>query len=89
MEKFLTRPDWPRPKLLDLCRRRKSVRWVAAPNMESDKTAHSTARHHSDFDDDVPTLLSTLSSILDKRVTKARFQIHRSVQSTSARRRRL
>ena len=89
MEKFLTRPDWPRPELVNLCRRRKSVRWVAAPNMESDPSVRSTARRHGDFDDDVPTLLSTLSCILDTPVTNARFGFRRSAQSTSAWRRTL
>jgi hypothetical protein len=43
---------------------RKGCEWILAPNLQpSGKPDASTARHHGDFDDDVPTLLATLARI--------------------------
>lgn len=65
-------------------------RWVKTPN-NSRPPAASKARHHGDFDDDPPTLMSTLANILPKeKMPKANiFEFKRSSSSLGDRRRQL
>ena len=66
------------PELLALLRR-KSARWLLAPNTASARSgASSTARRHGDFEDDLPTLMTTLSFVLGRRLPDERFMVHRS-----------
>jgi hypothetical protein len=76
------------PELLKLLRR-KTARWVLAPNTIGQEVAgRSAARHHGDFDDDAETLASTLGFILGKSRVGA-FKIRRSISSAREWRRRL
>jgi len=66
------------------------ARWVRAPN-NARKPGTSKASHHGDFDDDPPTLMSTLADILpaEKVPTANIFKFGRSASTSSARRRQL
>lgn len=84
MEKFVRQY----PELLALLRR-KSARWVLAPNTEgSDSMGRSGARHHGDFDDDAETLASTFAFVLGNGKLGA-FNIRRSRSSAQEWRRTL
>lgn len=53
--------------------------WVKANNEEqSGSKGASTARHHGDFDDDIPTLRATLARILNKDAVKVDLKFSRS-----------
>ena len=70
--------------------RRKSVQWLHCPTSEvATGEMASTARRHGDFDDDVPTLLTTLRWILGKRQDVDDFTVHRSHTSAQTWRRTL
>lgn len=64
--------------------------WVQTPNKRRTPYA-STAAHHGDFDDDRPTLMSTLARILpsDRMPAKNVFDFRRSASSLGDRRRSL
>jgi hypothetical protein len=66
------------------------ARWIKAPN-NSRPPATSKAAHHGDFDDDVPTIVSTLADVFHpgKMVKAPDFKFGRSNSSLSARRREL
>jgi hypothetical protein len=84
MEKFVRQY----PELLALFRR-KSARWILAPNAGDGKSGGgSTARHHGDFDDDAETLATTFSFILGKGKLGA-FKIRQSISSAREWRRNL
>jgi hypothetical protein len=84
MEKFVRQY----PELLKLLRR-KSARWVLAPNTAgADSLGRSASRHHADFDDDAETLASTFAFILGKGKLGA-FKIRRSISSVREWRRKL
>jgi hypothetical protein len=60
--------------------------WVRSPNQEPDGSPdRSTARHHGDFDDDMPTLQATLARILRREVS-SKFAFHSSASSLRNRR---
>ena len=60
---------------------------MRSPNQEPDGSPRrSTARHHGDFDDDLPTLQATLARILGRKGVKAKFAFHRSASSLRDRR---
>lgn len=64
--------------------------WVRSPNTAEDGSpAHSTARHHGDFDDDKPTVLATLARILGHGASQAPFEFARTSASLQARRLKL
>jgi hypothetical protein len=67
-----------------------NAEWVLAPNKRRPPYA-STAAHHGDFDDDPPTLMSTLARILpaDRMPPKNVFEFRRSSSSLGDRRRSL
>jgi hypothetical protein len=83
MERFVNEDE----KLTDLFKE-PYANWVKAP-----KTNYSNAKHHGDFDDDVPTVVSTLADIIkpDKLRGKKEdiFNFKRSAASLSDRRRSL
>ena len=59
--------------------RRKSVEWLHCPTTHATAgEMASTARRHGDFDDDVPTLLTTLGWILGERARVDGLTVHRS-----------
>lgn len=61
--------------------------WVRSPNQAPDGSPkRSTARHHGDFDDDLPTLQATLARVLAKRSVTAEFAFHHSASSLRDRR---
>jgi len=64
-----------------------NAEWIQAPNKRP-KPYASTATHHGDFDDDCPTLMSTLCRILpqEKWPKKNIFEFRRSASSLSDRR---
>jgi hypothetical protein len=66
------------------------ARWVKAPN-NARKPNTSKASHHGDFDDDPPTLMSTLADILSAETlpTANIFKFGRSASSSSDRRHQL
>jgi hypothetical protein len=85
MEKFL-RDD---PDLTQLLKDR-VIEWVRTPNNAAEGTRWaSTARRHADFDDDPPTLRSTLSRFLNSWDTLPEFDIQRSQDSLREKRARL
>jgi hypothetical protein len=66
------------------------ARWVQAPdNMH--EPGDSRASRHGDFDDDPPTLMSTLANILPKEEMPKEniFEFRRSISSLGDRRRQL
>ncbi len=67
-----------------------TVRWIKAPD-DKHEPGDSEARRHGDFDDDPPTLMSTLADILspEKMPKENIFKFGRSVSSLSDRRRQL
>jgi len=67
----------------------KRVDWVLAPNTKQDPTRCSTALHHGDFDDDIPTVKATLARILGDGETGARFKFNRSPAASQERRLKL
>ncbi len=67
----------------------KRVEWILAPNTKQDPTHCSTALHHGDFDDDVPTVKATLARILGDGETGARFRFNRSPAASQERRLKL
>jgi hypothetical protein len=67
---------------------KKGARWVKTPDNTSVPGA-SQAAHHGDFDDDWPTLMSTLADILPVVPKENVFEFGRSTSSLSARRRQL
>jgi papain like protease len=84
MEKFLQRDD----ELKGLFKSRKAD-LILAPNAQpAGSPASSTARHHGDFDDDLPTVRATLARILGdgKPAAQAAFAFHRSGSSLRSRR---
>jgi hypothetical protein len=85
MEKFVEADD----KLKELFGSGRA-RWVRAPN-NSRPPARSKAAHHGDFDDDIPTILSTLADVFHpgKPAIAPVFKFGRSNSSSSARRREL
>jgi hypothetical protein len=84
MEKFVRQY----PELLTLLRR-KSARWILAPNTAgAESVGRSAARHHGDFDDDAETLASTFAFILGEGKLGA-FKIRRSISSVREWRRNL
>jgi len=66
------------------------ARWIKAPN-NSRPPATSKAAHHGDFDDDIPTVVSTLADVFypGKMAKAPVFKFGRSISSSSARRREL
>jgi hypothetical protein len=66
------------------------VRWVRAPDEKRDP-GDSKARRHGDFDDDPPTLMSTIEEILPrKEMPKGNvYKFERSSSSLSDRRKQL
>jgi hypothetical protein len=85
MEKFI-RKD---PDLMALFASGKAD-WVLAPNHAEEGTAeHSSARHHGDFDNDIPTITATFARILNRASTTAKFTKNRSVASLKEKRRQL
>lgn len=66
------------------------ARWVRAPD-EKHEPGESKARRHGDFDDDPPTLMSTLEGILPRREMPKEnvFKFERSSSSLSDRRKQL
>jgi hypothetical protein len=61
--------------------------WIRSPNdAPPDTPGHATARHHGDFDDDLPTVMGTLQRILGSRTSRARFEFRRSPESQAERR---
>jgi hypothetical protein len=84
MEKFVRQY----PELLALFRR-KTVRWILAPNTGgAEAVGRSAVRHHGDFDDDAETLVSTFAFILGSFKPGA-FKIRRSLSSAREWRREL
>ncbi len=63
--------------------------WVRAPNNETDRLKHSTARHHQDFDDDAPTIQATLARILGDGETRVPLKFHKSASAYKSQRKRL
>ena len=63
--------------------------WIISPNSETDVSQYSTALHHGDFDDDVPTVTATLARILGREKIMARFSFNRSSSSLREKRLRL
>jgi hypothetical protein len=85
MEKFL-RADPDLTKLL----KDRVIEWVRAPNNAAEGTRWaSTARRHADFDDDPPTLRSTLSRFLSTWDSLPEFDFQRSQDSLREKRARL
>jgi hypothetical protein len=65
----------------------KSAEWVRSPNQEPEGSpSHATARHHGDFDDDLPTLQATMARILSRQQVKAGFTFQHSASSMRDRR---
>jgi hypothetical protein len=61
--------------------------WIRTPNQEpAGSIRRSTARHHGDFDDDVPTLQAALGRILARQTLKSSFAFHASASSLRNRR---
>jgi hypothetical protein len=84
MEKFVRQYEE-----LQTLLRRKSARWILAPNADgAESVGRSTARHHGDFDDDAETLASTFAFTLGKGKVGA-FKIRQSISSASEWRRKL
>lgn len=70
----------------------KNVDWVQSPNNESkDPKKRSTSLHHGDFDDDRPTVESTLARMLDsaKPEVKTELVFNRSASSNREKREQL
>jgi len=68
----------------------KNAEWVRSPNQAADGSPErSTARHHDDFDDDLPTLQATLARILARQNVKAGLTFQSSASSLRDRRRRI
>jgi len=84
MAKFIEK-DAAIKKLFD----NKRVEWVLAPNTSQDPTHCSTARHHSDFDDDVPTVKATLARILGDGEAGPSMKFARSRAASQERRLKL
>jgi hypothetical protein len=85
LEKFLQRD-----RDLTHCLKDRTIEWVRAPNdaAETSRWA-SSARHHGDFDDDAPTLRSTLSRILQSWEELPEFDFQRSEDSLREKRTQL
>ena len=82
MEKWIDRDD-ALPKLF----KRKTCRWVRAPNTFADGSpSASRAQHHSDFDDDATTLRATLAHILHEEEQDSLFMRNRSAEFLESRR---
>jgi hypothetical protein len=61
--------------------------WVRTPNQEpAGSPRRSTARHHGDFDDDIPTLQAALARILARTSVKSAFAFHHSTSALRDRR---
>ena len=66
------------------------VEWVGTPNNQTAGIGtFATARRHVEFDDDSPTLRSTLIRVLGEKKTSAEFSLHRTSAALRARRRDL
>jgi len=85
MEKYLQQDEELAQMLED-----RSIEWVSAPNNapEGSRWA-STARGHGDFDDDAPTLGSTLSRVLQSWDELPEFDFKRSADSLREKRTQL
>lgn len=82
MEKWIDRDD-ALPKLF----KRKTCRWVRAPNTFADGSpSASRAQHHGDFDDDATTLRATLAHILHEEEQDSLFMRNRSAEFLESRR---
>lgn len=70
--------------------RKRNTSYVLAPNREAAGSAGaSTARHHGDFDDDVPTLQALLARITGRDASRSRFRFPRSTSASRDRRSQL
>ena len=68
----------------------RSMDWVRAPNNASPSSPWaSAARHHGDFDDDEPTLRSTLARVLDTAKALPQFALGPSQAAVQAERTQL
>jgi hypothetical protein len=85
MEKFVKKDQD-----LDALFKSENVQWIKSPNNSRLRGA-SKASHHGDFDDDKPTLMSTLVTILNSEegVKSDLFDFKRSSSSLGDRRRQL
>ncbi|HEY3266048.1 MAG TPA: C1 family peptidase [Armatimonadota bacterium] len=71
----------------DPTRPRNGFEWILAPNPNpSGSPSASAARHHGDFDDDVPTLLATLARIVGAESEPSSLSVKRSAVSVAERR---
>jgi hypothetical protein len=62
--------------------------WILAPNKDPDNSSTaSKAKHHGDFDDDVPTVHATMARILDRKTSAAAVSFAASGQRQRAMRR--
>ena len=68
----------------------KKADWVLAPNTDASGSQDgSTARHHGEFDDDLPTLKATLARVLKEAEVQAELVMTRSSASLRDKRQRL
>lgn len=86
MEKFVRPAGDDQPGYPEFMRlvRRSSVTWTFSPmpaNVDPGEAAPVAARRHGDFDDDVGTVMATISLVMNRSARDVRIAIHRSASS--------